>query len=94
VQKNIQLKLKMNVLNSLKTLPIFMVIHYLEILSFDLNSTRVTIPSNYTKLNIFNKYKLICVNNNELFVEFPTFEKLWAKYKPDIKIMTPRSDVF
>jgi len=59
-----------------------------------LNKIRISPPSFYTKTKVFEEYKKVSIENHINYVKKRSFFRFWRRYKPDIKVMTPRADVY
>jgi hypothetical protein len=58
-----------------------------------LNKTRISLPCFYTKIKVYEEYRKFSIDNNQNFVKKSSFFRFWNRYKPDIRVMTPRTDV-
>ncbi len=60
---------------------------------FRVKNTRISLPCNHTKNNIFEEYKSISIRNNLNYVKKESFLKFWRQYIPDIRVLTPRTHI-
>ena len=58
-----------------------------------LSKTRISLPCFYTKTKVFEEYRKSSIDNNQNYVKKSSFFRFWNKYKKDIQVMTPKTDV-
>ena len=56
-------------------------------------STIIYLSADITYLFLHTQYLEVTENNNEYRVSYTTFNRIWKKFLPHIKKLTPRSDL-